>query len=600
MNQAVASIIRDHISGLDFVDKIAGLVAPLTFEIKGSDNKLETKTFPIACCVSPEDCQKNGAYNDLMPNSAYKTVIYFEDTGVKFTRGESNWKYYTSSLRLVCWINVAKILGDTCNEGTACTLAAHLIVEIIRALPEFPQHHNPFNFVHSEVVSQDVRDPAIFKAYTYDEKHTQYLMYPYDYFALDIQTTFAICIPGSGVYDADCGHNTDTLDAPVAKDASGVGGTDFDANWNAVTGATGYKIDVATDALFANMVIGDEDAGSGTTVNIDGLTLGITYYYRVRAYNDTTESGNSNVISLTTLNIPTVTTTAIISITSITASSGGNITSDGGASVTARGVCWKTSSNPTVANSKTTDGAGTGAFASAITGLVADTTYYVRAYATNSIGTAYGNEVNFKTTVQDIDGNTYTYVTIGTQQWMVENFRCTKYADGTPIPNLTVAFDWTSEDGTPGHDGAYCWYNNDSANKPDYGALYNWYAENNAHGLAPTGWRVPSKTDLETLVTFLGGSTVAGGKLKEILFTHWTAPNTGATDEVGFTARGSGCRIMGGFGILILNEYGTLWSSTLFNATDSYFIQLAYDSLQSIIGNTSNTEGHVIRCMRDL
>jgi hypothetical protein len=94
---------------------------------------------------------------------------------------------------------------------------------------------------------------------------------------------------------------------------------------------------------------------------------------------------------------PTVATTAASSITTTTAQSGGNVTSDGGASVTARGVCWSTSANPTTADAHTTDGTGTGTFTSSLTGLTAGATYYVRAYATNTAGTAYGNEVSFTT-----------------------------------------------------------------------------------------------------------------------------------------------------------------------------------------------------------
>ena len=129
-----------------------------------------------------------------MPNSEYKTVIYFEDGGVSFVRSESNWKYYTSNLRLVCWINIAKIFEAECNTGIPCTYAAHIIAEIIRHLPSFPEHQDPFEKVYSEVVSQDVRSNSIFSQYTYDEKHSQYLMSPYDYFALNITTTFAICL----------------------------------------------------------------------------------------------------------------------------------------------------------------------------------------------------------------------------------------------------------------------------------------------------------------------------------------------------------------------------------------------------------------------
>jgi hypothetical protein len=203
MNQAIANIIKNHISGLDFVDKIAGLTSVLTFDIKGPEGTVQ-KSFPVACCVSPEECTKNGAYNDLMPNSEYRTVIYFEDGGITFNRSESNWKYYTSNLRLVCWINIAKIYGDDCKTEQPCTYAAHIIADIIRSLPEFPQNIPPFDRVYSEITNQLVRSPSIFSAYTYDEKHSQYLLSPYDYFALEISTQFAICLKGVAVYTAEC------------------------------------------------------------------------------------------------------------------------------------------------------------------------------------------------------------------------------------------------------------------------------------------------------------------------------------------------------------------------------------------------------------
>lgn len=203
MNQAIANIIKGHIEDLDFVDKIAGLTQVATFEVRGPDNTTVIKTVPIACCVSPADC-KEGDYDDLMPDSKYKTVIYFEDGGVSFVRSESNWKYYTSNLRLVCWINIAKIFEAECNCGIPCTYAAHIIAEIIRHLPEFPEHHDPFEKVYSEIVSQDIRSNSIFSQYSYDEKHSQYLMQPYDYFALNITTTFAICMKNTTVYDSTC------------------------------------------------------------------------------------------------------------------------------------------------------------------------------------------------------------------------------------------------------------------------------------------------------------------------------------------------------------------------------------------------------------
>ena len=142
-----------------------------------------------------------------------------------------------------------------------------------------------------------------------------------------------------------------------------------------------------------------DGTGAGSfTSNLTGLTAGTTYYVRAYATN-AAGTAYGNQITFTTLAVaPTVTTTAASSITSTTATIGGNVTSDGGSAVTARGVCWSTSQNPTISGSHTTDGTGTGSFTSSLTGLTAGTTYYVRAYATNAAGTAYGSQITFTTT----------------------------------------------------------------------------------------------------------------------------------------------------------------------------------------------------------
>jgi len=186
-------------------------------------------------------------------------------------------------------------------------------------------------------------------------------------------------------------------------------------------------------------------------------------------------------------------TTTISNISYTTASSGGNVTNDGGTVVTERGVCWSTSQGPTIADSKTIDGNGTGNFTSNITGLTAGTLYFVRAYATNSVGTAYGNQVSFSTigncgTVSDNEGNLYYTVKVGSQCWMTENLKTTKYRNGINIPNITGDYQWAND-----LTGAYCCYNNDCGTyNVIYGKLYNWYAINNSNGLCPTGWHVPS------------------------------------------------------------------------------------------------------------
>jgi len=142
-----------------------------------------------------------------------------------------------------------------------------------------------------------------------------------------------------------------------------------------------------------------DGTGTGTfSSSITGLSASTTYYVRAYAVNSSGTAYGSQQSFTTSANVPTVSTTAISSITQITASGGGNVTSDGGASVTAKGVCWSISQNPTTADSKTSNGTGTGIFSSSITGLTANTTYYVRAYATNSAGTAYGTQQSFTTT----------------------------------------------------------------------------------------------------------------------------------------------------------------------------------------------------------
>jgi hypothetical protein len=184
-----------------------------------------------------------------------------------------------------------------------------------------------------------------------------------------------------------------------------------------------------------------------------------------------------------TVIIPTLTTSLVTEITSTTASCGGAISSDSGADVTSKGICWSTNQNPTISDNKTADGSGAGSFTSNLASLIPNLVYYVRAYATNTAGTGYGNSVSFKTIlVTDVDGNVYHAIKIGTQIWMLENLKVTKYNDGSSIPLVTDTTTWSNLS-TP----AYCWYNNDLAtNKDTYGALYNWYAVNSGN-LCPTG-----------------------------------------------------------------------------------------------------------------
>jgi uncharacterized protein (TIGR02145 family) len=190
-------------------------------------------------------------------------------------------------------------------------------------------------------------------------------------------------------------------------------------------------------------------------------------------------------------------------------------------------------------------------------------------------------------TVTDNDGNTYQTIKIGNQVWMAENLKVTHYRNGNAIPNVTVKSTWLSLT-----TGAYCNYNNDGSDVATCGRLYNYYAVNDGRKLAPTGWHIPSDTDWQTLVDYLGGATVAGGKMKGT-DTTWNSPNIGATNESGFLAVSCSLRQYGDF-----NEkgnYAHFWSSSL-NAT---IWRLNYRDTNVMLFNTDKHDGISVRCVKD-
>jgi len=350
--------------------------------------------------------------------------------------------------------------------------------------------------------------------------------------------------------------------------------------------------------------------GDGTGSFESGLTnLEPDTEYFVRAYSVSSlgtnygEQGN-----FTTLDGKvSITTTAVSSINISSAQSGGNITNDGGAPVTARGVVWSTTENPTIENNEglTEDGEGSGSFISNLTDLDILTNYYVRAYATNSIGTSYGNPVIFTTLmpdgpgsiITDVDGNIYNTIWINNKQWMKENLKTTKYNDDTPIPNITSIIEWNQLT-----TGTYAWYNNDEGTYKDpYGGLYNWYAVETGK-LCPSGWHVPSNSEYNNLITYLGGTAIAGGKMKETGTEHWASPNSGATNESGFTALPGGTTNAQYGTFNGINEYALIWTSS--ESTSNYDVALLlvlYHTGSNIAHNTGSGKmiGRSVRCIKD-
>jgi uncharacterized protein (TIGR02145 family) len=342
-----------------------------------------------------------------------------------------------------------------------------------------------------------------------------------------------------------------------------------------------------------------DGAGVGSfTSSITGLTDSTAYYVRAYATNGA-GTGYGSAVWFATLHalIPVLTTAAVSAVTQTTAECGGTISSDGGVTITARGVCWSTDSTPTVDDNKTTDGLGIGSFTSSITGLAGITHYYARAYATNTAGTGYGSAISFTTTdstgtVTDIDGNIYRTVKIGNQWWMAENLKVTHYRNGDAIPNVTDNSTWGGLT-----TGAYCDYNN-TAQIAVYGRLYNWFAIDDSSTIAPTGWHVPSDSEWQILVDFLGGDSIAGGKMKETGTTHWNSPNTGATNESGFTALPGGTRnYAGGYGAL--RSVANLWSSTESGSGNALYLALRFDVLEAYHPSYDMRSGFSVRCVRD-
>ncbi len=356
-----------------------------------------------------------------------------------------------------------------------------------------------------------------------------------------------------------------------------------------------------------------ETGGIGSfTSNITQLSPNTIYYVRAYATN-IAGTGYGNQVSFTTQQaaVPTLTTKSITSISQTYAFSGGNITSDNGGSITVRGVCWSLSEIPTISDYKSEDGNGIGEFTSSITGLTNGTTYYVRAYAINSVGAGYGSTLQFTTessivfnpnltygSVTDIDGNIYKIITIGDQVWMAENLKTTKYNNGDLIGTTIPATQYIQSENTPKYQWAY---NGDECYVDTYGRLYTWYSVTDSRGVCPTSWHVPTDAEWLTLSTYLENETYSGGKLKEISTAHWLSPNTGATNQSGFTALPGGLRSVNNT-FNSIGKYGYWWSSSEWTSTSpasAWGLGLGYDSNELNRSGTGKNNGFSVRCIQD-
>ena len=209
--------------------------------------------------------------------------------------------------------------------------------------------------------------------------------------------------------------------------------------------------------------------------------------------------------------------------------------------------------------------------------------------------TAY-TQIDHKNVVTDYDGNLYHTIKIGTQIWMVENLKTTHYRNGDPVIQVKGDIDWSNM-----KTGAYCNYDNSSANAEIYGRLYNKEAVMDSRNIAPAGWHIPTIEEWKTLQNFLGGASISGGKLKEIGTMRWVYPNKGATNTSGFTGLPGGFRFRNGlFGSMGFVSY--MWASDFkrIDGTDTPWFRLVTSSEQSINHNDySEATGFSVRCIKD-
>ncbi len=202
-------------------------------------------------------------------------------------------------------------------------------------------------------------------------------------------------------------------------------------------------------------------------------------------------------------------------------------------------------------------------------------------------------EGNNDTCISDIDGNVYETVQIGEQVWMAENLKVTHYRNGDEIPTGYSDDDWINLT-----TGAYAVYDDNESNADTYGYLYNWYVVEDDRGVCPAGWHIPTDDEFTVLIDYLGGESVAGGKMKEAGIEHWISPNEGATNESGFTGLPSGCRYSDGRYINIYN-IGYFWSSTESSDSNARYQGLLYNTPAVLKNGVNKGYGLSIRCLKD-
>jgi uncharacterized protein (TIGR02145 family) len=364
-----------------------------------------------------------------------------------------------------------------------------------------------------------------------------------------------------------------------------------------------------TTPTINNSITIDGSGGGAFSSTLTNLLPNTSYFVRAYATND---AGTAYGItySFSTNGIPMVLTDEATNITSLTALGGGSIISSGNI-ISQKGLCWSAEPNPDMNDFSSQNGSGTGAFTSGLTNLSPATQYYIRAYAVDGVGNIYfGNQIVFTTTSVFslgpgvyFDGYNYSTIVLNNgQEWMAENLRTTIYANGDEVPNVIDANEWS---GLTTGAWAYCF--NESQLESPYGKLYNWYAASDSRNLCPIGWHVPTDLEWSVLINYLdpnadGGansSNIAGGKMKSSGYQFWNEPNTGATNESGFSGLPGGSRYYDGEFYFGLAVFGSWWSSSEGGADGAFSRSLRNDEVNVARSGVNKRGGQFVRCLRD-
>jgi uncharacterized protein (TIGR02145 family) len=347
-------------------------------------------------------------------------------------------------------------------------------------------------------------------------------------------------------------------------------------------------------------------------ITISGLHGNTKYYLRAFVHNSTGVY-YGNQLSFTTLpaSIPVLNTADPTNITSVTITTGGRILTTGGSDITDCGVCWSTSNSPDINDDRLTNIVDTGNFICPVTGLTPERAYYLRTYATNELGTGYGNEISFKTTsalssVQDIDGNVYNSITIGDKTWMQQNLKTTRYSNGDLIGTTTPASKDILNEISPSYQWAY---QGEEKYVPLYGRLYTWYVASDERNLCPTGWHIATHEEWLSLFDYLikNGYGSEGDLAKSIASnTGWISSNTpgtpgmdlSANNSSGFSGIPAGARAgRDSFQFAGSGSYWWSYTDTGELAWDGCYIWHGYGRIY--YGERAKYQGLSVRCVKD-